>query len=156
MTRLLPGRLHDRAAVVVERFLDGFDSIRSGPALIGALLLTGGSWALEAATYYVIGLAFDLHLGFGTFLLVTAAANLAVSVPSSAGGIGPFEFFARQTLVFAGIAESTAAAYTVALHAALILSTTTAGFVALGLTSFSFADVFRRRPAPVTAEVASE
>lgn len=146
LVRLLPGRFHDRGERLVGTFLDGFDSIRSGRALLAAFLLTVGTWAGEAATYYIVSLGFDLNVDFGTFLLVTAAANLAISVPSSQAGVGPFEFFGRSTLVFAGVTESAAAAFIVTVHAVLIIVSTLAGVVALGLTSVTLADVFRRKP----------
>ncbi len=155
LVRLLPERLRGRAEVLAGLFLAGFDSVRSSRAMLVALGLTAGSWALEALTYYVLASAFEIHLGVGYLILLTAAANLAVSVPSSQGGIGPFEFFAKQALVFAGVGASVAGAYVVALHAILIVSTTVAGFLALWAVQISFRQVVHREAAPLP-EVATK
>ncbi len=68
------------------------------------------SWLLEATMYYIVGLAFDIDVGFQYYLLATAAANLAISVLASQGGIGPFELVTKQTLIAAGATSSAATA----------------------------------------------
>ena len=40
--------------------------------------------------------------------LLTTTSNLATAIPSSIGGIGPFEIVAQQTLIIFGISASTA------------------------------------------------
>ncbi len=44
-------------------------------------------------------------------LLLTATSNLATSIPSAIGGIGPFEVVAQQTLMALGVGASLAGAY---------------------------------------------
>ena len=89
--------------------------------------------------YFLISYAFgiDNHFGsVGTFILVvmlvTATSNLATSLPSSIGGIGPFEVVAQQTLIALGIGGSVAAAYAGFLHlVALWLPVNLAGLALL-------------------------
>ncbi len=78
---------------------------------------------------------------------MTAAANLSVSVPSSQGGLGPFEFFVRQTLVLSGVAAPLATAYALALHAVLLIPMISLGLVSLWVTGISLGDIVR----PTTA-----
>src|SRR5204863_172005 len=85
----------------------------------------------------MVGRSFDLRLNVGWFIMAMAAGNLALTVPSSQGGIGPFEFFAKQVVVFAGVAEGTAAAFTLAVHAMVIVPVTVLGLVYLSLFNVS-------------------
>ena len=49
-----------------------------------------------------------------------SAANLAIAAPSTAGGIGPFEYFAREVAVVYGATVTAATAYALVLHAVLL------------------------------------
>jgi hypothetical protein len=62
---------------------------------------------------------------------VAGAANLAIAAPSTAGGIGPFEYFARTVLVVFGAGVAAATAYALVLHALLIVPATLAGLALL-------------------------
>jgi len=65
-------------------------------------------------------------------MLLTATSNLATALPSSAGGIGPFEVVAKETLVALGVSGSVGAVYAVVLHlVALWLPVTLLGLVLL-------------------------
>jgi glycosyltransferase 2 family protein len=118
---LLPGTLAARAESVVDAFLSGLVVIRSPLILLKAAVASLASWLLEAGMYYVVGEAFHLNVGFEVYLMIAAAANLALSVFASPGGVGPFEVTTREVLVYFGVGSAAASAYAIALHALLLV-----------------------------------
>ena len=84
----------------------------------------------------MIGLSFGLTdllswpaLVLSVVFLVTAAANLALSFPSSPGGIGPFELAAAASLLLVVGVDNRALAgsYALALHVVLLVPVTLLG-----------------------------
>ena len=134
---LLPRTLRQRAQGLVDSFLDGLQSLQS-PSLVVLVLATSlGAWLLEALMYYLIGLSFDIGEGFAAYLMVAAAANLAIALPSTSGGIGPFELLAKETLTFLGVGSAVAGAYAVALHGLLLLPVIVVGLIFLWAINLS-------------------
>ncbi|HXG41421.1 MAG TPA: lysylphosphatidylglycerol synthase transmembrane domain-containing protein [Dehalococcoidia bacterium] len=129
--RPLPWALASRLRGAVDAFLDGTAALRS-PLLLAAVALCGGiAWLLEAGMYYLVGRAFDLGEGFAVYLVLAGAANLAITVPSTSGGIGPFEWASREVLVAAGVASGAASAYALALHGLLLVPVIVVGLLFL-------------------------
>ena len=147
LLRVLPDRLRGRAEAPVYSFLDGLRSLRSPFDMLAVSATSVVSWLLEATMYYMVGLAFGLELGFDAYLLVAAAANLAISVPSSPGGVGPFEFFAKRSVILFGVSDGLATAYAVALHALLLFPVIALGLYFLWAINLSFAEILHRPPA---------
>ena len=134
---LLPGTLPERGRGFVDSFLSGLQCLRS-PYLVSLVLATTlGAWLLEALMYYMVGLSFGIGEGFAAFLMVAAAANLAITLPSTSGGIGPFELLTKETLIFLGVGSAAASAYAIALHALLLLPVIVAGLIFLWVTNLS-------------------
>jgi hypothetical protein len=75
--------------------------------------------------------------------MVAAAANLAITLPSASGGIGPFELLAKETLTFLGVGSAVAGAYAVALHGLLLLPVIVAGLVFLWAVNLSLGRTLR-------------
>ncbi|TML59140.1 MAG: flippase-like domain-containing protein [Actinobacteria bacterium] len=94
----------------------GVVSLRDPRLAVPAVLLTATSWVLLALSGWALLLAFQLHLGFVAGLLVVAAANLALLVPASPGGVGVFEAAAVTVLAGFSVDRSAALSYAVALH----------------------------------------
>ena len=92
-----------RSQTLAESFLTGLHSFRSPTDMFLASATSVVSWLLEATMYYMIGLAFGLHLGFDVYLLICAGANLAIAVIATQGGVGPFEFVTQQTAIHFGV-----------------------------------------------------
>lgn len=136
-----PQKWRNRMRRWLDSFFTGTRALRTPSGVAAVLIVTVGFWVLVAVVYQIVGEAFHLHQGFGTYLLVTAAANLSVSVPSSQGGFGPFEFFVRQTLVFAGVTTPVATAYALALHIVLLLPMICLGLVSLWIVGLSFTQI---------------
>ncbi len=151
MTRPLPAGLHARVNGLLERFFEGFQALRSPRRLALIFVLSLPIWLLEGTMYYLIALGFDLNDHFETvglmvaaMLMVTAVSNLATSLPSSQGSVGPFEFFAVLALVYLGVASGLATAYAVVLHLALLLPVVAVGLGYLALDHLSLGQLIRR------------
>ena len=123
-----PARFRVRVQPWAERLLGGMTGVRSAGAWSAVTALTVASWAGEAAMYWLVGIGLGLELDPLLYLGVCGAANLAIAVPSSSGGIGPFEYFAREVVVVFGAGVAAGTAYAIALHALLLIP-----IVALGL-----------------------
>jgi len=137
LLRPLPPTLASRLRSAVDAFLEGTAALRS-PLLLVAVALCGGiAWLLEAGMYYLVGRAFDLREGFAVYLVLAGAANLAITVPSTSGGIGPFEWASREVLVAVGVASGTASAYALALHGLLLVPVIVVGLLFLWAVQLS-------------------
>jgi uncharacterized protein (TIRG00374 family) len=148
----LPERVGGRVESLVEAFLTGLVAIRSPSVLAQAAFFSVASWLVEASMYYIVGQAFDLGVGIDAYLLIVAAANLALSLLASPGGVGPFEFTTKQVLLSFHVTSGVAAAYALALHALLLAPVIAVGLVVLWLIRFSLSDIMGvSRHAPSTA-----
>ena len=148
LLRFLPARTQERGKQWASSFIAGLGALQS-PWRIAAVLVTSVvAWALEATMYFMVGVSFDLGEAFPIFMMVAAAANLAITLPSTSGGIGPFEFFTKETLDFVGVSRGTAGAYAVALHALVLLPVVAAGLLFLWVINLSLAETLRRQARP--------
>ena len=120
---IVPARFQPTARQLAYTFVQGLSILNSPGKHLGLFLLSLPVWALEASMYFLISYSFGIDDHFGSVgvlvlvvILVTATSNLATSVPSSIGGIGPFEVVAQQTLIALGVGGSLAGAYAGFLH----------------------------------------
>ena len=140
---LLPASLEDKVENLVDSFLSGLHSLRSPVDLAIAWVMSLISWTLEATMYYIVALAFDIHEPFYVFLLVTAAANLAIAIIASQGGVGPFELVVKETLVAFGVAPGVAGAYAIGLHALLLFPIIVLGLWFIWSMKLTFGDMLK-------------
>lgn len=131
MAAFLPKRFAEKAAEILDAFLSGLAAVRSPSILAIAAVVSLASWVVEASMYYVVGLAFDLGVGFDVYLIIAGAANLALSIFASPGGVGPFELATREVLVLFSVGSAAASAYAIALHALLLGPVIIVGFALL-------------------------
>jgi uncharacterized protein (TIRG00374 family) len=154
--RVVPARLKPQVRTLTESFLTGLHSFRSPVDMFLASATSVISWLLEATMYYMVGLAFNLHLGFDVYLLITAGANLAIAVIATQGGVGPFEFVAQQTAIHFGVDSGLASAYAVAMHALVLLPVIAVGLYFLWSINLSLGEVLRGRASAGTAKAVAD
>ena len=116
LTSVAPRGLRPKVAGLMSMLVEGLGALRSPRKLLLISLLSAPVWLTEAAMYYIIAISLDLDQPFEVILLVTATSNLATAIPSSIGGIGPFEVVAASTLVAFGVGVDPAAAYAFFVH----------------------------------------
>ena len=116
VTSVLPAGLRPRVERLIYLLIEGLGALRNPRRLLVISAISLPVWLIEAAMYYILSISFDLDLPFQVILLVTATSNLATAIPSSIGGIGPFEVVAKSTLVAFSIGAEPAAAYAFFVH----------------------------------------
>ncbi len=128
LLRLAPGAVRVRVEAILGRFLEGLVLLRGGGAWARVLSLTLITWLLEAGSYWMVGRSFGLDLSPALYLGVCGAANLAIAAPSTSGGIGPYEFFAREVVVRFGATAAAGTAFALVLHVFVLVPIAVAGF----------------------------
>lgn len=122
--------------------ISGMSAQANRRQVVGALVASLIAWTLEALMYWMVGQAFHLNLPFPVYLLVSAAANLLITAPSTAGGVGPFEWATKATILIwlptlgaigADAAEAAAVAYAATLHALVLVPISLTGLICLWL-----------------------
>ncbi len=138
--RVLPARFESRAENMADQLVSSLRSVHDPKSLALVLVFSVLAWTVEAGSYAVIGQGFNLGVGFGHYMLLLAAANLAIIIPTFFGGTGPFEWAAKLVLVGGGVSADVASAYSIIAHALILIPTTIIGLLLL----WSFGVSFRR------------
>jgi len=149
LVRLLVRVVPQKGKAVIDalgmRFVGGLGTLHSPRRVLSVLALTFPIWIAEAAMFEIISYGFDMDVSFHGMLFTTSTSNLATSIPSSAGGVGPFEWGARLTLEGLDVASGVATAFTIALHVALLVPVTVLGLVFMWMQHMSLGMIARQR-----------
>ena len=124
--------------------IDGFSGIttlRLGPPL---LLWSIVIWGVISAFYWIVLLAFDPGQPFVAGLAVASISALGMTIPSSPGYIGVFEFLTRETMVLFGLGPGPALSYALVAHAITYVSLTLLGLASLLQQNLSYTELQKR------------
>lgn len=128
-------RIRQEIAGLGGSLLDGFTVLKSTSQSLMAALCSVVAWALELSMYWLIAQAFSLNASVLDISFAGAVANVALSLPSAQGGVGPFQYSATKALVQAGVIKAEAAAYALALHVFLVVPVSLVGLIVLWRTA---------------------
>jgi len=123
----LPPRWHTRVARSAAHFVEGLGAFRGRRRLA---IVAGASvvmWAADVAMFAVVGHAFGIDLRLGAYFLLEGIGNLALAVPTTAAGLGSFDYITLLAARGVDIDESTASAYVLTMHALIVLPVTIMG-----------------------------
>jgi len=123
----VPIKFREKVQEIVQRFLNGLESLRSPREAIMVLVTSIVIWLLETGKYWFVMHAFDFKVSFFALMLMNGLVNLATTIPSAPGYLGTFDATGIAVLTAYGVNQGTAAGYTLVLHAALWLPITLLG-----------------------------
>jgi hypothetical protein len=141
LVHILPQRWRGKTEGWLARLIEGLGIMRRPGKLIVVFALSTLVWLCEAGTFCMVAFAFDLGLPFYVFMLAAAVANLAWALLMTPGGLGPFDYFAQQTVIYFGVSGAVATSYVVALHAIILLPMIALGFIFLWMANLSLAKI---------------
>lgn len=127
----LPQGLAGRLRPHVNSVIGALRSVHDWRSVLLVAFFSLLGWTVEAGAYAIVGLAFGIEIGFAHYVLLLAAANLAIIIPTFFGGTGPFEWAAKLVMVNAGLAGGLAAAYAIVAHAVVVAPATVVGLILL-------------------------
>jgi uncharacterized membrane protein YbhN (UPF0104 family) len=105
-------------------------------------------WILDVAMFALVGRAYDLEVELGAYFLLEGIGNLALAVPTTAAGLGSFDYITYLAARDVEVAETAATAYVLTMHALLVLPVTILGAL---LLRPALPRLFRGRAARETA-----
>ncbi|MBW8009950.1 MAG: flippase-like domain-containing protein [Chloroflexi bacterium] len=139
--RFVPARYRDRGLALSSRFLDGLESLRSPKDALMIFITSLVIWLLETVKFWFVMQAFNFEVSFFTLMLVNGVANLATTIPSAPGYVGPFDAAIIAVLEGFSISTAQAAAYALVLHVALWLPITALGAICLGREGIKWGEI---------------
>lgn len=95
------------------------------------LALSLVAWCLEAGMYLALLPIFGLSIEWQVGVATMCVTSFGILLPSSPGSIGPYHYFASQSLIVFGVAAPTALAYATLVHLAFYLPVTLWGAAAM-------------------------
>jgi glycosyltransferase 2 family protein len=122
-----PARFRLKLQGLADRFLEGLSFLRSPRDVVMILFTSILIWIFETGKYWFLMHGFAFTVSFFALMLMNGIANLVTIIPSAPGYIGTFEAAGVAVLEAYGVDRAVATAYTVVLHAALILPITLLG-----------------------------
>jgi len=138
ITPLFPSPARPFLTRLFYSFLEGLRVLRYGKNMALVMVLSVLSWLCEAAIYYVVSVSFNLELAFYAPVVLVAIVNLGVSIPSSPGYLGTFEFFCARTMNLFGIPSNLSVSYAILMHAVVFVPVTLLGLFFMWKEQFSF------------------
>jgi hypothetical protein len=109
----------------------GLATIRSPLHAATLAALTVAAWACWAVAAWCCGQAVGMSLGFVEVVFLTAVVNLGLSIPSSPGFVGTFQWLCVSALSVFSVERSDAFAFAVVLHAMSLIPVTILGYAVL-------------------------
>ena len=141
ISHTLPARWADKAMGLVEGLFDGLSALRdwrrSGIAGAWSVVF----WVVNAFSFYLCILAFDLPVPWSTALILQSLIAFGVSVPSAPGFFGPFEAVTKATLLLYGVDATLATSYALAYHVFTFVPITLLGMWSLTRAHLHLADL---------------
>jgi len=152
INHLLPVRIRESSSIVMDRFLDGLESLRTPGNILMVFLTSVIIWLLETVKYWFVMHAFGFNASFFTLMLMNGVVNLATTIPAAPGYIGTFDLPGIIILTASGINRAIATGYTLVLHIALWVPITVLGAYFMTREGIKWSDSLRAetKKAPAT------
>lgn len=130
-TKRLPARWHTRVTRSAAHFVEGLGAFRGRSRLVFIFATSTLMWFADVVMFAIVGNAFHLDLELGAYFLLEGIGNLALAVPTTAAGLGSFDYLTYLTARGIDIEEDKATAYVLTMHALIVLPVTILGALLL-------------------------
>jgi len=138
---IFSSRLATKVGELLDNFLSGLIIVNHKRNIFWAFIFSLIVWSVEASTYYVVSLSFNIDLPAYVFLLTVVIVNIGILIPSAPGYVGAFEFFCISSLAIFTIGKSIALSYAIVLHAVLFIPITVIGIFYFWKENLHFSDI---------------
>jgi len=143
--KVFPAKLREKTVGFIDTFINGLGVLGSLKDVLNVFGLSLFAWTVEAFTYWLLGYAMGIQINFLLICLIMAVANFAIMVPSTSGGIGPFEFFGVAIMLLFAYPKEEAAAYVFIVHAMILFPIIVLGLIFMFTEGLSFKKILNEK-----------
>ena len=146
----LPGGPRARVVGFFERFVEGTHALRDPGLVLKAGLLTASIWGLEVLVYLTVMRGFGIQLPLWCVVIVLAAVNFSIAVPSAPAYVGVYEaacggtVMALSSLLSYPMSWELALSYAISLHLLVVACIVGPGLLMMWRLGLSFGDLTGR------------
>lgn len=115
MRRVAPA-FEPRMRGLLEGFVSGLHVLRSPGLIAEVFFWTVVHWLCNAFAFWLGFKAMHIDAPFSAGLLIQALIAIGVSIPSTPGFFGPFEFFGKAGLAVYGVGSAAAVGWVLGFH----------------------------------------
>jgi len=126
-----PEGIIGKTAGFMLKFVHGLDILRQNSLILSVFILSFLIWAIEALNYLIIMNSLGIGLPLGAAIFTLTVTNLGIMIPSSPGNVGTMQFFCVKALSLYAVAKNQALAYSLVLHAEMLIPITVLGLIFL-------------------------
>lgn len=145
MLKFFPQNIREKAVGFIDTFINGLGVLGSFKDVMIVFGLSLLAWTVEAYTYWLLGCAMNLQINFLLICLIMAVANFAIMMPSTSGGIGPFEFFGVAIMMLFAYPKEQAAAYVFIVHAMILFPIIVLGLIFMLTEGLTFKKILNEK-----------
>jgi len=131
----------ERFVQLFHSFISGFKVLRQGHLLLRVFFISFILWFVYILTVYVMFFAFGINLPFSAAMFFLAIVGISVTIPSSPGYVGTWEFFGVLALSFYQINKELALSFTLVHHLLSLIEITLLGLFFILKESISFQEI---------------
>jgi uncharacterized protein (TIRG00374 family) len=147
MRRVAP-RFEPKVRGLLEGFVSGLHVLRSPKLLAEVFFWTVLHWLCNAFAFWLGFRAMHLSATLSAGLLIQGLIAIGVSVPSTPGFFGPFEFFGKAGLAVYGVGSASAVGWVLGFHVLSFVPITIMGAWYLTRMKLHFSDFSGAAKAP--------
>ncbi len=116
--KILPFKIKSKIEHILESFIDGLEILKKTPHLFLTIIISLLVWLMNATVFFLIARGMNIQaIHFSGAIFMTAVIALGISVPSSPGFIGIYEYCGILACTILGVAKSSALSYILLAHA---------------------------------------
>lgn len=141
VARRVAPRFEERGRVMLRSFAEGLSVLRHPGRFAAVFLWALALWLVNALSFWIMFLAFDMDLPFAAALFIQALIVLGVALPSTPGFFGVWEFSAVVGLKLYGVSDTQAAAWAIGFHVLSLVPITGIGIYYLLRSGLRFGEL---------------
>lgn len=134
-------RLTERFTQLFRSFVTGFKVLRQRHLLLRIFFISIILWFIYISIVYVMFFAFNMKLPFSAAIFFLGIVGVSVTIPSSPGYVGTWEFFGVLALSFYQINKELALSFTLVHHLVSLLWVILLGLFFVLKESISFQEI---------------
>ncbi len=114
--KIFPEKIASKLAKLINSFITGLEIMKKPRYMFMAFLFSLMSWTANASVFYFVGQAMGIEITLAGGIFTTTVISLGISIPSSPGHIGVFEYFGVLAATLIGIERSEAFGFIILVH----------------------------------------